>query len=448
MVLVRYFVTFRQACCRFAQRGSISILVIAGAVLFECSRDRNATPLLHEAYVWQRSWDDDVRGAVSEAGASLSGILCLAAEVTVDGNEIMTRRIPVDHGTLRKTGRPITAVVRIFPSVAENGWNEQANDACEKTLREIVSGWSREHPGGIGLQIDFDCPDRHLFEFHQRLRRWKSLFPAVSFTITALPSWLGRKEFPSLAAEFPDYVLQVHSLHLPVNPGEWVGICDPAEMRAATNAAGKLGVPFRLALPTYSCLVVFDDGGGIAEVYGEDLPESLPVAALKTMAMDSDAHLLSQMVRNWDRARPGSMNGVIWYRLPTPGDRLNWDWPVLERIISGIPLSRGWSLHMEADPAGYHRVILRQDGSAPDDLPGVLRIRVPGGRVIGCDGLSGYVSHLPSGDGGSANEPTVFEWRLADPTRHFQKPAGWSGVIGWCRWEGNSGPPETEIPKS
>jgi len=87
-----------------------------------------------------------------------------------------------------------------------------------------------------------------------------------NLTMTVLPSWLSRPEFRPLAAEVPGYVMQVHSLHLPDQPGQWAGLCDPVEILTAVDTAEALGIPFRLALPTYSCLVVFDDAGKVAEV--------------------------------------------------------------------------------------------------------------------------------------------------------------------------------------
>jgi Protein of unknown function (DUF3142) len=415
------------------------VIAVAGWVL----RIPNAPPLVHEGYVWQRSWNEELGKAIIEAGTGLDGLLYLAGEIVVENGNFKTLRIPVNHSAVRQAGDRPTAVIRIFPSVASGGWTPQARESCDGLLGQIIEEWSREHVGGVALQIDFDCPESRLAEFHEQMREWKNQFPSVPITFTALPSWLVRPEFTALASEFPDYVLQVHSLHLPEKSGRWAGLCDPTEMRMATQAAAKLGVPFRLALPTYSCLVVFDENGKVAEVYGEDLPESLPVGALDTMALDSDAYLLASMVREWERARPELMTGIVWYRLPAPGDRLNWDWALLERVIIGLPLTQRWSLRADPDPAGYHRIVLRNDGDAPDDLPLRIRLRVPGARVSGSDGLSGYIAtELVN----AAKLPEAnFEWHLLEPLREFQKPSGWSGVVGWCRWQGGNMPPDFEF---
>jgi hypothetical protein len=403
-----------------------------------------SAPLVHEAYVWQRSWDAALGEAVTEAGAHLSGMLVLAGEMAVENGRFTTRHIPVNHDALRRARGGATAVVRLFPSIAAGGWSAEAKFASDKFLREIVEEWSHRHPYGIGLQIDFDCPEKRLADFHEQMLRWKLMFPEVEITFTALPTWLNQDEFTPLARDFPHYVLQVHSLHLPGKTDGWVGLCNPVEIRSSILSAAEAGVPYRLALPTYSCLVVFDEGGGVAEVYGEDIPDALPLGALDSIALDSDPHMLSSLLREWERSRPRPMEGIVWYRLPASEDRLNWNWALLNRVITGQPLVRQWSLHAEPDPGGYHRLILRNEGNAPDDLPRHLRLRVANARAVGSDGLVGFLPIEPS----TANTTTgaTFDWELAEPLRHFQKPPGWSGVVGWCRWQGGSGPPISTFP--
>lgn len=423
-----------------------SLLGGIGILAWISSQAVTPMPLRHEAYVWQRSWDDALGEAVIEAGATMSAMLCLAAEITTEKDQLRTRHISVDHHALNRTqGRPV-AVVRVFPSVAAKGWSDDIRTHCDETLRTIVARWSTEHPNGFELQIDFDCPESRLAEFHQQMRHWKSLFPTTRLTFTALPTWVSKPEFPPLAREFPDYVLQVHSLHLPSQPDDPTGLYDPSEIYNAAQAASLLRIPYRLALPTYSCLVVFDEKGGVAEVYSEDLPDRLPINTLETLALDSDAHFLSKIVRDWERSRPEGLNGIVWYRLPSPQDRLNWDWNLLSRVIDGTPLFRSWSLRLEPDPVGYQRLILQHTGTAPDNLPDHFQIRVPRTTPMGADGLEGYVyTALPESGRGNSDD-AIFVWHLAEPGRHFQKPPGWSATVGWCRWEPSASTPEIELP--
>jgi len=121
---------------------------------------------------------------------------------------------------------------------------------------------------------------------------------------------------------------------------------------------------------------------------------------MNTVAMDSDAYLLADLVKAWAEKPPSGLQGIVWYRPSSPGDRLNWGWPVLKNIITGVTLVRRWTVDVIAEPEGYHRLVLRQAGSAPDDLPALIRLRVPGVKSL----------------------PVMDSWDLS-PSRHPVKPS-------------------------
>ncbi len=80
-------------------------------------------------------------------------------------------------------------------------------------------------------------------------------------SITALPTWLERSGFKGLASSAGSYVLQVHSLERPKDINTRFELCDSKAARRAVDLAGKVGVPFRVALPTYGYLIAFDSEG-------------------------------------------------------------------------------------------------------------------------------------------------------------------------------------------
>jgi len=244
-------------------------------------------------------------------------------------------------------------------------------------------------------------------------------------TITVLPAWLRHVEFATLAAEAPGYVLQVHSLHLPKSPGALVTLCDPVETRAAVRAAAKLGEPFRVALPTYSCVVQFDASGNTAEVFAEDLPSSFPKSATPFVILDADAFQSAELLAEWRWHGPPELKAVIWYRLPVEADRLNWDWSTLQRLCRGATLHRGWAAEAMLSPERHHEIVLRNAGDAPDDLPRSVFVRAEQGRIAASDGLRGYVAE-------SLSDGSV-ELRLAQPFTHARVPPGKELCIGWCR---------------
>jgi len=67
-------------------------------------------------------------------------------------------------------------------------------------------------------------------------------------------------------------VLQVHSLERPKDINTRFELCDSKAARRAVDLAGKVGVPFRVALPTYGYLIAFDSEGKYLGLSGRGIP--------------------------------------------------------------------------------------------------------------------------------------------------------------------------------
>ncbi len=200
---------------------------------------------------------------------------------------------------------------------------------------------------------------------------------------------------------------------------------DMSETRTAVQRAVELGVPFRVALPTYSCVVEFADDGRVREVHGEDMPAGLALSGRKYAVLDSDAYALAELVAEWKAHASALMQAVIWYRLPVSRDRLNWPASLLPKVAAGEPLKRGWTVSVRPAPEGHDEIVLKQAGDAPDDLPHEVIVSWKGGEVEGCDGLRGYtVQSHASG--------RLVLW-LGQPARFGRVRAGEEIVAGWLR---------------
>jgi hypothetical protein len=196
--------------------------------------------------------------------------------------------------------------------------------------------------------------------------------------------------------------------------------------RPAVARAVEIGVPFRVALPTYSCVVVFDQKGMVKDVHGEDLPAGLSLSGENHAVLDADAYAISALVADWRRNAPDLLRSVIWYRLPVPTDRLNWPVETFEKVVRGDSLKRGWSVKLEARPEGHHEVILLQNGDAPDDLPRDIEIT----HVEAADGLRGYLVE--------GQPPGAIQLHLANPARFGRIRPGERIVAGWVRTTGKA----------
>jgi hypothetical protein len=401
------------------------ILAMALWNLDRPEQETRSTPLPNQAYIWQRQWRADVGEAIRDSANDMEAYCLLAAEMRWTDDAPQIRRITPDWGELKNLARPPGVVVRIFPSVATTGWNAAAVNALAEWLDKIEAEFTANGVPPGEVQLDYDCPESKLDDYLRLVSELKRRQPARVLTITALPAWLRHVEFAALARAAPGYVLQVHSLHLPTSPKGLVTLCDPVEARSAVRKAAELRVPFRVALPTYSCVVVFDAGGKVSEVFAEDLPANFPSSPDPYIVLDADAYLCGELVSEWRRKGPPELQAVIWYRLPVASDRLNWDWETLAKLCRGQTLRRGWSVEARQTPGLHHEIVVRNIGDAPDDLPQRVRLRAKEGMIAASDGLRGYTVE-PQPDGSVS-------FRLAQPGIHARVPPGRELCVGWCR---------------
>ncbi len=296
--------------------------------------------------------------------------------------------------------------------------------AVEDTLRATLSQARAAGLHVTELQIDFDCPSTRLVGYAAWVGKLRAAFPHTPLAITALPDWLKQRDFARLAAAAGSFVLQVHSV--PGAAGTAPVLCDPAAARHAITLAGRLGVPFRVALPTYSCELLTDAAGHVTGVQAEDSPAP---HADGSLVLRANAAELTALVRDWESRRPTSLKGVIWYRLPIESDRLNWRWPTLAAIIAGKTPEPQGKLIFEPASSGVEDAVLENTGDADWALPTELPLPAD---TTAADGVNGF--HLES------------EVRGA-PTLHGNAgrilPPGSRLICGWVR---RSGAVETTAP--
>jgi hypothetical protein len=99
---------------------------------------------------------------------------------------------------------------------------------------------------------------------------------------------------------------------------------------------------------------------------------------------------MAGLIRGWTRDRPAELAGVIWFRLPVAGERLNWPWPTLRAVMAGrAPQPAVRLLQREPEP-GLIDIDLLNAGEAAIPWPATVRIRWRGGAPIAADGLAVY----------------------------------------------------------
>jgi hypothetical protein len=271
------------------------------------------------------------------------------------------------------------------------------------------------------LQIDYDCPQKKLSDFGKLLAHLKKIFPENRVTFTALPTWLREPEFAKIAALADSYVLQVHSLQLPLEEYDPLILINPTSAREAVQRAGKLGRPFEVALPTYSCFVIFEAGTNrIVDVVSEDLPRQWPSSAGRVKLGQTDPFEVAELVRGWQQSHPEAMSGLIWYRLPVAADGMNWRSPVWEKVVRGEAPIESYEFQIVREKL-RSIIVLKNTGEIAIRLPEIVQLEIMGKGEYRFDG-----GKLYRGQG----DPLGFalESGLID---HLPLPPGKAVEVGW-----------------
>jgi hypothetical protein len=416
--------------------GSLFILALGvGTVVFWLNRpdQRAAGALVQEAYVWQRSWTPAVQEAVGSADPALAGLVVLAAETGWEQGRPRTIEVAADYAALKARGLPVGLAVRV--GTYAGPFDAQA-PATRLVVELAARQLARARTAGLApseLQIDFDCAESHLDGYRQWIVAIKQQVGAVPVIFTALSSWLNSRHFGPLAQAADGFILQVHSLERPASADVAMTLCDPAAARAAVETAARFGRPFRVALPTYGYLLAFDAGGRFVGLSAEGPAPNWPADVL-VRPLRSDPVEMAALVRQWQADRPAAMRGIIWYRLPTRGDILNWRPATFSTVLSGQTPRRELRAQTRRAPGGAIEVELASVGQASAPLKATVVVRWRGARCVAADAIGGY-QRLESG---------AEELRLG-PTPEvtlIELGPGERRTIGWLRL---SDPVEVEV---
>ena len=397
------------------------ILPLLLAATIPAAHGENLPP---EVYVWQRAWTPPVRAAVADHAASFSEIAVLQAEVSWKEKIPQIARVTVDFSTPAKTQRPVGLVLRVGPFAGALSENKPAVNFLAELAASLIAEARTNQVEPAELQIDFDCAESKLDDYRAWLAVMQQRVAPLPVTITALPSWLDSPAFARLAAASTNYVLQVHSLTRPTDINSPFALCDPIAAKRAVAKAGEIGVPFRVALPTYTYIVAFNSAGKFFGLSAEATRSSWPDGT-QLREMSADPLAMSSLVQNWNTNRPAAMRGIIWYRMPVSVDNLNWRWPTLGAIIAGrVPQEKFQAVARRIEP-GLVEISLENNGEL--DIPSRLAVEVrwSDARLVAGDGLRDF----------ELAEQNVSAARFQNQQPSFRLPAGEKIIVGWLRFD-------------
>ena len=355
-----------------------------------CALANHAWALTQEVYVWQRQFSPAVYRAVESVRGDVDGIAILAAEVSWEKSGPRLFRSKVDYAALAAAGSRVGLVLRIGPYAGPFRSDDEAAHYLDGVVRSLLNA---ARTGGLEpaeLQIDFDCASAKLEGYRLWIGSLRHAAGSVKIIFTALPDWLGREDFSALAHAADGYILQVHSLDKPAGPDEEFQLCDPARAWAWIARAERIGVPFRVALPTYGYRLAFDAAGGFIALSAEGPPVVWP-ADFRLRTVRTDAVTVGALARKLADAALVGCTGIIWFRLPVAGDRLNWDITTLKVVLRGKTPASCLTAEVIWSAEGLAEVRLVNRGEQDESLPSEVTARwTDESRVVAADGLGGY----------------------------------------------------------
>lgn len=380
------------------------------------------TPLPHQVYVWQRAWTEPVIAAVRAHATNFSEIAVLGAEVSWKNKSPQVSRAGMDYSALSKTHCAVGLVLRVGPYNGFLSKDKSAINFLSSLGTALVAEARTNHIEPVELQLDFDCAESKLADYRDWLAGLQLRLAPLPVRITALPSWLNSPAFTGLAMASSNYVLQVHSLNKPADIHAPFTLCDPAAAKRAVAQAGEIGVPFRVALPTYAYVVAFNSAGKFSGLSAETARANWP-AGTQLRELRADPMAISSLVQFWNTNRPPALRGVIWYRLPVSTDNLNWRWPALAALLAGREPHEKFQAVAHRTAPGLVEISLENTGELDVSSRLAVEVHWSDAQLIAGDALRDF-ELLEQGNAVAKFQNKSSAYRL---------PAGEKQTIGWLR---------------
>jgi len=257
------------------------------------------------------------------------------------------------------------------------------------------------------VEIDHDCASARLPAYADLLAALRpTLPPGLALSITALPTWLKSPHLEALLRQVDSSVLQVHAINDPRD-----GLFDPQQAQRWAEAYGKRSEkPFMLALPAYGVAVI-----GTSRQVESEAPLDTGRSRRELLA---DPQQVANLLTTLHERRPENLRGIIWFRLPLPGDRRAWPLATLQAVMQGQPLSA--SITVDVTQAGPLRELtLVSTGNRDVGLP--ARVSLTGSHCEAADAVAGYRLEQ------SENGPVFVRKQPA------RLAAGQRQALGWAR---------------
>ena len=222
---------------------------------------RGARPVEKSFWVWNRSEPLTIPEAEALRRGGVRRLYWQVGELTAvpGGNLTLARTAPPSVLRPLPDGPEIVPVVRVATSIRSP--EAFTGEALGRALRPVVDA-----APGRAVQLDFDCPNRLLPAYAERLRTARRVANIRHLTITALASWSdapGQRVLWSAADEIFPMLYDTEPDAAPAVPGEFhpVPLLDLARLRTWLAGWRRCPIPWHAGLPVFARVTVYDAAG-------------------------------------------------------------------------------------------------------------------------------------------------------------------------------------------
>jgi hypothetical protein len=303
------------------------------------------------AYIWQRIWTPEHRGVLASSHELFAELRVLAAQQQ-PGEGWSDAHVDLD--ALRIDGRKVRPVIRLdggLPTL----------DAGQITMHGAmaIAQWRAAGVGVDGIEIDFEGPVARLDQYARVVDALRAKLPHdVVLSITVAPDWIGAAALPAMLDRADESVLQLHATSEPTRR--------LFDARQVTQWIAQFGAltrkPFRIALPSYASSLD-------AAASSDD-----PMQPGERHELSADPLAVAKFLRDLERTHPDNLQGVLWFRLPLPGDRRAWPMLTLAAVINAQPLRLALVADAHASGNGVFDVEVSNRGTLESALPAQVEI--------------------------------------------------------------------------
>ena len=382
----------------------LALALLVSCVLSGAPASCNADDSPCAFWVWNRADPLTADERVRLRAARIKRLYWQVGELELHAGELVFRRTDASSSASEPpgTGLEIIPVVRVATSL--HSPEQFSGVALGRALRPVADA-----APGRELQLDFDCPDRLLPIYAERLCTARQVADVRRLSITALAGW---SEAPGAGALWPAvdavcpmlYDTQLDPAPVPGDPVS----CRPTRLldlevfSRQLRSWSRCPIPWHAGLPVFARVTLYDPTGRSHGhlrawdwadlVFNPALVLDRPVAGGTTVLRATRATRIGEnpvpiggyaAVRTAERqtvraglaqAQAAGARGAVLFRLPDPPSPLRstgggWSLPQVLALLASSTGSAGaaprLSLHRAED--GSERFVLRNDSD--DDLP-------------------------------------------------------------------------------